>query len=133
VVVNGKIKNWKFFAQTIQNTSLPFVGDCLDIVCALINKYYCPAIANIEDGHEIAAQMREMWKVENVLQKQLEQLNQKTTLRWSKYDAAMCLFPSLTEDDIRNLTFGIHEFGSFVKTFCCFRLVPNQDGKVLHC
>ena len=115
--MNAKIKNWKFFAQTIQNTSLPFVADCLDIACALINKYYCPAITNIEDGQHIAAQMREMWNMENTLQKHLQQLNQETTLRWSKYNAAMCLFPSLTEDDMRNLTFGVCEFEPSVKDF----------------
>ncbi|CAF3548310.1 unnamed protein product [Rotaria socialis] len=107
--VNGKIKNWKFFAQTLQNTSLPFAGNCLDIVCALINKYYCPAIANIQDGQEIAAQMREMWKAENALEQHLRELDQGETLRWSKYNAAMCLFPSLTEDDVRNLTFGSYQ------------------------
>ncbi len=131
--MNGKIKNWKFFAQTIQNTSLPFVGDCLDIVCSLINKYYRPAIANIEDGQGIAAQMRAMWKMENTLQKHLQQLNKETTLHWSKYNAEMCLFPSLTEDDMRNLTFGMYEFELSIKRSCCSRLVPNQNGKVLHC
>ncbi|CAF0968524.1 unnamed protein product [Adineta ricciae] len=66
--VNGKIKNWKFFAHTVENTSLPYVGDCLDIICALINKYHCPAIANKDEGHRIASQMREMWNVESPLQ-----------------------------------------------------------------
>ncbi|CAF5168471.1 unnamed protein product, partial [Rotaria magnacalcarata] len=87
----------------------PFAGNCLDIVCALINKYYCPAIANIQDGQEIAAQMREMWKAENALEQHLRELDQGETLRWSKYNAAMCLFPSLTEDDVRNLTFGSYQ------------------------
>ena len=90
------------------------MGNCLDIVCALINKYHLPAIANIEDGQEIAAQMRRMWKTENTLQKYLQQINLETTLRWTRYNAAMCLFPSLTEDDVRNLTFGMREFQSFV-------------------
>ena len=47
--------------------------------------------------------------MENTLQKHLQQLNQETILRWSKYNAAMWLFPSLTEDDMRNLTFGVCE------------------------
>jgi hypothetical protein len=115
--VNGRIKNWKFFAQKIPNTSLPFISDCLDIVCALINRYYCPAIANIENGREIAIQMRNIWQEENALQKRLQLLNEKTTLHWSKCDASLCRFPSLTENDVRNLTFGMRKFTSFVKTF----------------
>ena len=55
--------------------------------------------------------------MENTLQKHLQQLNQETTLRWSKYNAAMCLFPSLTEDDMRNLTFCVCEFEPSVKDF----------------
>jgi hypothetical protein len=105
----------------------------LDIVCALINKYHCPAIANIENSRGIAVEMRKMWKEENALQKYLEQLNQETTLRWSKYNAAMCLFPVLTEDDVHNLTFGIAAFQSFVKRLVCSRFLSNQNGKVLHC
>jgi hypothetical protein len=104
--VNGKIKNWKFFTHTMQNASLPFLGDCLDIVCALINKYHRPAIVNIEEGYRIASQMRTMWNVQNELQKYLQELNQTKTLRWSKYNAAMCLFPVLTENNMQELTLG---------------------------
>ena len=31
-------------AHTIQNSTLRFISDYLDIVCALINKYQCPAV-----------------------------------------------------------------------------------------
>ena len=129
IIVNAKIKNWKFFSQTIQNTSLPFVADCLDIVWALINKYYCSAVANIEDGQHIAEQMREMWNMENTLQKHLQQLNQETTLWWYKYNAAMCLFPSLTEDDMRNVTFGVCELEPSVKDFVVLGSYPIRMAK----
>lgn len=125
IIANGKIKNWKFFAQTVQNSSLPFIGDCLDIVCAIINRYHCPAMADIRNGREIARQMRAMWKEENALQKRLELLKQRKALRWSKYDAAMCFFPSLTEEHIRNLTFGMYGYVFSVKTLDYSRLIPN--------
>ena len=50
--------------------------------------------------------MREMWKEENVLKNRLKQYDEDTKLHWSKYNAATCVFPSLTENDIRDLTFG---------------------------
>ncbi|CAF3833966.1 unnamed protein product [Rotaria sp. Silwood1] len=52
--------------------------------------------------------MREMCKEENALKNRLEQYNDETKLHWSKYDAATCIFPSLTENDIRDLTFGLY-------------------------
>ncbi|CAF4010586.1 unnamed protein product [Adineta steineri] len=83
--------------------------DRLGIVYALINKYYRLAIENIEEGESIGQRMREIWNVENTFQKYLREINQATTLRWSKYDAAMCFFSTLTEEDVRNLTFGSYQ------------------------
>ena len=44
-------------AQTIQNSTLRFISDYLDIVCALINKCQCPAVKDTENGREIAMKM----------------------------------------------------------------------------
>ena len=101
-------------------------------MCALINKYNCPAVANIEDSQAIATQMRETWKDENILEKHLQELNKKKPLRWSKFNAAVCLFPSLTENDLRNLTFGTCGLTTFISAFCRSRIIPNQNGKILH-
>jgi hypothetical protein len=104
--VNGKIKNWKFMAQTIQNSSLPFLSDYLDIICALVNSYECPAVKDTQSGKEMATRMRDLWKAENKLQQRLEQSVGNRSLNWSKYNAATCHFPSLTEQDVLYLTFG---------------------------
>ena len=48
-------------AQTIQNSTLRFIGDYLDIVCALINEYQCPVAKDIENGREIAMKVCEMF------------------------------------------------------------------------
>ena len=48
-------------AQTIQNSTLRFISDYLDIVCALINKYQCPAVKDTENGREIAMKMCKMF------------------------------------------------------------------------
>jgi len=78
----------------------------LDITCALINKYYSPAIKDANGGKEIAMKMREMWREGNTLKNRLEQNNHQTKIHWTKYDAAHFVFPSLIENEIRNLTFG---------------------------
>ena len=33
---------------------------------------------------------------------------------WIKYDARMCLFPELSQDDVRNLCFGIKITATFL-------------------
>jgi hypothetical protein len=94
--------------------------------------YQCPAIKDIDGGQESAAKMREMWKVENALQKRLEQYDNESKLRWSKYDAATCFFPSLTENDMRELTFGKNELWLFLESSGLSRLISNQNGQVIH-
>lgn len=37
--VHGKIKQWRYFEQVIQNSSIPSVGMCLNMICALIDTY----------------------------------------------------------------------------------------------
>ncbi|CAF4452172.1 unnamed protein product, partial [Rotaria magnacalcarata] len=107
--VNGKIKQWKFMAQIIQNSTIRFISDYLDIICALINKYQCSAVKDIENGREIAMKMREMLTTENRLQERLAKHTGTTSLHWSKHNAANFQFPPLTEENIRDLTFGSYQ------------------------
>jgi hypothetical protein len=100
----------------------------LDVTCALINKYCSPAIKDISGGIEIAAKMREMWKEENALKKRLEQNGEEIKLHWSKYDAPTCIFPSLTENDVRDLTFGNGELLSFFYMLSFTRILSNKNG-----
>ena len=93
-------------ANTIQNTSLPFLSDYVDITCALINAYQCPAVKNIENGKEIAIKMRQMWKSENPLQQRLARHTSEASLHWTKQNAVHCNFPSLSEENVHHLTFG---------------------------
>ena len=93
-------------AQTIQNATLRFISDYLDIVCALINKYQCPAVKDIENGREIAMKLREMFTTRNRLQERLAQYTDLTSLHWSKHSASNFRFPPLSEEKLRELTFG---------------------------
>ena len=92
--------------HTIQNSTLRFISDYLDIVCALINKYQCPAVKDAENGTEIAMKMREMFTTRDRLQERLKQYTDLISLHWSKHSASNFQFPPLSEEKIRELTFG---------------------------
>jgi hypothetical protein len=105
--VNGKIKNWRFFSQTINNSNIPHTGDYLRIICALINAYHRTRVADTSAHEDWAIQMRNLVDKENRLKRRLELLASGTQKpRWRKYDSRMLLFPVLSEDDVRNLCYG---------------------------
>ncbi|CAF4564001.1 unnamed protein product, partial [Rotaria socialis] len=52
--VNGQVKQWKYFFQTIQNSSLRFISNYLDITCAIINDFFPKPVSDIRAGVEIA-------------------------------------------------------------------------------
>ena len=89
--------------QTIQNSTLRFISDYLDIVCALINKYRCPAVKDTENGREIAMKMREMFTTRNRLQERLAQYTGLTSLHWSKHSTSNFQFPHYSKRKFENL------------------------------
>jgi hypothetical protein len=103
--VNGQLKQWRYFSQTIQNSSLRFISDYLDITCALINAYGSRCIKDIHSGAEMAAHMLEKCQKTNPVQVRLVEMI-KEKMEWKIYDAQLLFFPELTEDDLRNLCFG---------------------------
>lgn len=50
--------------------------------------------------------MISQWNQKNKPQERLDQLNGEQGLTWKKYDAAICIFPSMTEDDVQDITLG---------------------------
>ena len=55
--VNARIKQFKFFANTIQNSSLPYLEQYLSIACANINKYRPPIKMSTPEDIEIGQKM----------------------------------------------------------------------------
>ena len=104
-LVNGKIKEWNYF-NCLQNSSLRFLPDDLDIVCAVHNAFRRPAMKDSANGLELAKIMLEQTKKENELEKRLIQISNDENMHWKKYDSRMCIFPSLTEEDVRNICCG---------------------------
>ena len=74
ISVNGKIKQWRFFSQTIQNSSIPSVRDYLYIVCALINAYHNTRVIDPTAERERVAQMFLLLNKGNRLKRRLENL-----------------------------------------------------------
>jgi len=104
-LVNAQIKQWKFFSQIIQNSSLRFVSDYLDVVCALINCFALRPVSDIHAGSEMAFRMLEAYNQSHDIQVRLSKVATERS-EWVKYDAKMCLFPQLDEEDLQKLCFG---------------------------
>jgi hypothetical protein len=54
-------------------------------------------------GIELAKIMLEQTRKENELEKRLIQIFNDKNMYWKKYDSRMCIFPSLTEEDVQNI------------------------------
>ncbi|CAF3658792.1 unnamed protein product [Rotaria sp. Silwood1] len=98
---NGRVKHFKWFNQTIQNSTIPQVRDYLQIACALINAYRAAAISSFSNDDRIAAKMLACFHEPNLLRIRLN----NETLRWINNDASNIVnFPILTIDQIRLIT-----------------------------
>ena len=69
-----KLNNGKVFNQTIQNSSLLFIGNCLEIICALINAFRSCSVSDIQAGSEVAYYMLEQLKQQNNIQLRLSEI-----------------------------------------------------------
>ncbi|CAF1544232.1 unnamed protein product, partial [Adineta ricciae] len=67
-IVNGKTKEWKYF-NYLQNSSLRFLPDDMDIVCALHNAFRQAVMRDPTNGIELAKIMLEQIQKENELDK----------------------------------------------------------------
>ncbi|CAF4762843.1 unnamed protein product, partial [Rotaria sp. Silwood2] len=112
-LVNGQIKQWKFFNQTIQNSSLRFISNYLEIICALINAFRPRPVSDIQAGSEVAYYMLQKFNQQNNIQLRLSEIAKERS-GWKTYDANMCLFPELSQDDVRTLCCGMNMIQLFI-------------------
>lgn len=63
--VNQRIKEFKYFANTVQNSSLMFLQADLSIVCALINRYRPPIATSKPQDVEIGKTMQSLLTKKN--------------------------------------------------------------------
>ena len=64
---NRRIKQFKYFANTVQNSSLIYLEKDLSIVCALINCYQLPAATSKPEDEEMSKRMVKLLKQRNEL------------------------------------------------------------------
>ena len=69
-----KLSNGKVFNQTIQNSSLLFINNYLEIICALINAFRPCSVSDIQAGSKVAYYMLEKLKQQNNIQLRLSEI-----------------------------------------------------------
>ena len=58
------------------------------------------------NGLQLAKDMLEQMKKENELEKRLIRISNDKSMHWKKYDSRMCIFPSLTKEDVQHICCG---------------------------
>ena len=105
-LVNGQIEQWKFFNQTIQNSSLRFISNYLEIICARINAFRPRSVPDLQAGSEVTYYMLEKFNQQNNIQLRLSEIIKERS-GWKTNDAKVCLFPELSQDGVRTLCCGM--------------------------
>ena len=81
----------------------------------------------------MAREMLKLLHSENTFQQYVEDLEHNKHISWKKYDAQHCLFPTLSEQDVRNITFGKQTLFLQHDKFSVFlRGIPGEDRKKLY-
>jgi hypothetical protein len=106
--INGLIKTWLYFNNVVLNINIPHIGDDFKIICSLINKYRPPRIQNSENDVKLANEMAKLVNSNNLLQNLVMKMRRKRSKNVS-CDINSLSFPQLTEDYIRQLTFGVYQ------------------------
>jgi hypothetical protein len=106
--VNARLKRFKWFSQTIPNSSLPSLPDYTAIVAALCNCFHIPMVVASADHDDIIRRMNTLLTQSNVLQERLMEENLMRHHVWqqTRINDLNEPFPVLTIDEIRSLTLG---------------------------
>ncbi|CAF3368995.1 unnamed protein product [Rotaria socialis] len=67
--VNARLKQFKFFSNTVQNSSIPSLEDYLSIDCAIINRYRRSVKISSLDDAEISVKMQALRSKKNTFEK----------------------------------------------------------------
>ena len=83
--VNRRIKEFKYFANTVQNSSLMYLQDDLSIACALINCFRPPIATSKPEDVKLGREMRSLITKKN----RLEKVNIITLLLWKDQSSSI--------------------------------------------
>ena len=93
-------------------TAVPYIGDCVRILCATCNAFKPPLLQNNEGDHIIAKRMLQLSKMPNMIQQKVEQNGWDTRVKsqCKKNDETeLSDFPQLTESELRDKTMGVYQ------------------------
>ncbi|CAC5400666.1 unnamed protein product [Mytilus coruscus] len=130
---NGRIKTWVFFNHVMPNSEIPYIGEYLRIVCSICNKYFKPlSSGDTQEDQLLGCKMIYLSKQNNLLKEKIESenLHRIRSSSWCKIDAASVDFPSITEEDLRNLTLGVYQI-KLAKSYVAEHVTENNDFEVL--
>jgi hypothetical protein len=132
---NGRLKSWKYFEKVIPNSQIPNIGDYIQIICSLCNKYLPPlSTGSQEEDEAVGCKMLHLAKQSNLLKARVEDegLDKVKLKNWQKIGSADVLFPKMTEDDVRALTIGVYQV-NLAKAYTAEHLSENSEYEVLLC
>ena len=86
--VNRRIKEFKYFANTVQNSSLMYLQDDLSITCALINCYRPSIATSISQDADVGREMRSVITKKNRIERVKLQLTSPMKHRCISFPAA---------------------------------------------
>lgn len=121
--INGRIKNWRAFDHVFPNTQVPFIGNYVRIICAIINAFKANVVQEKSDDDNIVSKMKARFSKINRLQKFIEDNRlQNARACWeSVTDESLPDFPVLKLKDLKDLTLGVYQVSFFI-----FALYLNQ-------
>jgi hypothetical protein len=96
---------------------IPCLEDILKIIASLINCFSPPAIVNKEADAIWGDAMLDLIDKQNTLKTRIEREHLDTKRNWVDIDAAVCLLPTMTEEQLRDITFGQFPYIASVVTF----------------
>ncbi|GFU88870.1 DDE Tnp4 domain-containing protein [Trichonephila clavipes] len=65
--VNGQHKKWRALNNIIPNVQIPYIGDYVKIVSAILNAFHPARLTNIEDDNVIVQRLVNLLKKPNLL------------------------------------------------------------------
>ena len=85
---------------------IPCLEDILKVIAGLINCFSPPAILNKDADALWGEAMLHLINNQNTFKARIEREHLDTKRNWVNMDTAICLFPSITEEQLRDITFG---------------------------
>ena len=93
--MNGRLKQFKFFSNTVQNPSLPHLEAYTLIACSLINRYWSPMASSTPQMERTGQQMLALLSQKRTFEEVLEFMSSKSF----RYDC-LSLFLSFFNETI---------------------------------